>query len=188
MTPEFLLGLGTGSDSPLCYTFSDSTLNLAVISLDPLHSRFADRLVASGYLPISSDAIIHQPSSENADIIIIDFPLMPSLFHQLDVEMAEKAWETGLISIPTFTFGRVISMNEQQPTFLCEVNLFSGNGGGPVIEGVTIIGIINTIPKIEKPDIASVEILKGITLQSAYNFLNNHIICLTEFPQRFAIA
>jgi hypothetical protein len=169
MTPEFLLGLGTGSDTPLSYTFSDSVFNLAVISLDPLYSRFADRLVSSGYVPISSDAIIDQPSSENADIIIVDFPLMPALFHQLDVEMAEKAWETGLISIPTFTFGRVISMDEQQPTFICDVNLFSGNRGGPVIEGETIIGIINTIPRTEINDVVSIEVLKGKHIKTLLN-------------------
>ena len=161
MTPEFLLGLGTGSDTPFSYTCSDSALNLAVISLDPLHSRFADRLVSSGYVPISSEAIIDQPSSENVEIIIVDFPLMPALFHQLNVEMAEKAWETGLISIPTFTFGKVISMKEQPSSFLCEVNLYSGNGGGPVIEEKNIVGIINTIPKTGKDDVTSIKVLKG---------------------------
>ena len=159
--PEFLIGLGAGPYHMRSYTFSDPEINLAVIALDPHHTTFAERLISSGYVPVSTEKIMNQPSKEGAEIYTVGYPIMPALFDRLNVEFSERIWNIGFISVPTFTFGRIVSLNAEAPYFLCEMNLDSRTVGGPVIEDESIVGIINTRLKTIKDDQHPIKALKA---------------------------
>ena len=169
---EFLIGLGDGPYNQRSYTFSDREINLAVISLDPRHTAFAERLLSAGYVPVSTDKIMDRPRQEGAEIYTVGYPLMPALFDRLDVEFSERVWNIGFISIPTFAFGRIISLSAEAPYFLCEMNLDSRMVGGPVIEDERIVGIINTQSKTLKEGPHRIKVLKAMFIK---NLLKNHI-------------
>jgi hypothetical protein len=164
--PEFLIGLGDGPYNQRSYTFSDPEINLAVISLDPRHTAFAERLLSAGYVPVSTDKIMDRPSREGAEIYSVGYPLMPALFDRLDVEFSERLWNIGFISISTFTFGRVVSLHAEAPYFLCEMNMDSRMACGPVIENERIVGIINSHAKSIQEESHRIKALKGGFIKS----------------------
>ena len=170
--PEFLIGLGDGPYNQRSYTFSDPEINLAVISLDPHHTAFTERLLSTGYVPVSTEKIMDRPSREGAEVYSIGYPLMPALFDRLDVEFSERLWNIGFISVPTFTFGRIVSLHDEAPYFLCEMNMDSRMACGPVIENERIVGIINSRAKSLQGDPRGIKALKGGFIKS---LLKNHI-------------
>jgi len=170
--PEFLIGLGDGPYNQRSYTFSDPEINLAVVSLDPRHTAFAERLLSAGYVPVSTNKIMDQPSREGTEIYTVGYPIMPALFDRLDVEFSESLWNIGFISIPTFTFGRIVSLHAEAPYFLCEMNMNSRMACGPVIEKERIVGIINSHAKSLQVGSHGINALKGKFIKS---LLKKHI-------------
>ena len=56
--------------------------------------------------------------------------------------MTEKLWNSGLIAVPAFEFGKIADLPVGQSYFLCDLNYYPGYCGAPVIEEDHVVGII----------------------------------------------
>lgn len=139
---EFLMSLGAGTSGTVPFTFSDPELDLAVISLDARDARFADQLIAAGYVPISYDEIEDAPSAEGAEVFVVGYPA-PSFVHTLDLSAGQSVWSSKHVSLPTFAFGRIAMLSEHLPYFWADINVTPGNSGGPVVEEDRLVGIVS---------------------------------------------
>ncbi|EMW5170548.1 serine protease [Klebsiella variicola] len=140
---EFLMNLGAGPADMQPYTFSSPDLDLAIISLDNRDSRFADSLINLGYSPISSDLISDNPSSEGAEVFTVGYPSATSLLSQIPQTPAIANWSAGYLSLPVFSWGKVSMMNPHLPFYWCDMSIYPGNSGGPVVENGKIVGIVS---------------------------------------------
>jgi len=155
-TREFLMNLGAGTSFSVPYTFSSPELDLAIISLDQRNSRFAEQLIDLGYEPISSDLVVDSPSSEGADVFTVGFPSTTALIGQLSMHPALAHWSSSYFSLPVFSFGKVSMLHDELPFYWCDMSIFPGNSGGPVIENGKLVGVVSaqaTLPIDEAPNI-----------------------------------
>lgn len=153
---EFLMNLGAGASFTVPYTFSSPELDLALVSLDQRDSRFAEQLIELGYEPISSDLIDEYPSSEGADIFTVGFPSATALIGQVSQHPASAHWASSHFSLPVFSFGKVSMLHGELPFYWCDMSIFPGNSGGPVIENGKLVGVVSaqaTLPIDEVPNI-----------------------------------
>lgn len=153
---EFLMNLGAGASFTVPYTFSSPELDLALVSLDQRDSRFAEQLIELGYEPISSDLIDEYPSSEGADIFTVGFPSATALIGQVSHHTASAHWASSHFSLPVFSFGKVSMLHGELPFYWCDMSIFPGNSGGPVIENGKLVGVVSaqaTLPIDEVPNI-----------------------------------
>lgn len=141
-SPAFLMGLGESDLASRAYTFSDSDLNLAVISLNRSGSRFAEDLLKSGYKPVSSTRIGQPPSSSDLEIFTVGYPVMTALSSRLNVAIEEAKWAGALASVPTYSCGYIVGFSQDDPVFECEFAMNIANSGGPVIENNMLIGLL----------------------------------------------
>lgn len=139
----FLMNLGAGTSGTAPYTFSDPTLDLAVISLEQRDQEFADELENQGYQTVSSDAFADGPSGEGVDVFAIGFPGAISVVGRQKLSPAETHWASSAVSLPTFTFGKVAMLHSGLDFFWCDLSVYPGNSGGPIIEGEQIVGIVS---------------------------------------------
>ncbi|EOG8941022.1 serine protease [Klebsiella pneumoniae] len=139
----FLMNLGAGNSMTVPYTFSSPDLDLALISLDRGGKDFADELIARGYIPISSELISDGPSSEGAEIFSVGFPRATSLIAQINQHPASAHWSSNYVSLPVFSWGRVSMLHSQLPFYWCDISIYPGNSGGPVIENEKLVGIVS---------------------------------------------
>ncbi|MEH9001805.1 S1 family peptidase [Klebsiella quasipneumoniae] len=139
----FLMNLGAGTSMTLPYTFSPPDLDLALISLDRGSKDFADELIARGYVPIPSELISDGPSSEGAEIFSVGFPGATSLITQINQHPASAHWSSNYVSLPVFSWGRVSMLHSQLPFYWCDISIYPGNSGGPVIENEKLVGIVS---------------------------------------------
>lgn len=154
--PEFLMNLGAGTTRTTPYTFSDPSLDLALISLDQRDSRFADELLESGFEPISSDDIAEGPEAEGQDLFAIGFPSATALLGQVDQHLYKKSWSSDRYSLPVSSFGRVSMLHPLLPFFWADVSIYPGNSGGPVVANDRLIGIVSaqaTLPIDDVPHV-----------------------------------
>lgn len=133
--PDFLLFSGAVSD----YVFSDPELDLAVISLNQRHTKFADRLEEKGYKPVDMTNLFSDPSEEGADVFTVGFPLAVSYMGSLPTD----PWCASSFSLPTFAFGKVSMLHEKLSYFWSDLSIYAGNSGGPVVEGGKLVGIVS---------------------------------------------
>jgi S1-C subfamily serine protease len=153
---EFLMNLGAGTSSTVPYSFSLPELDLAVVSLDQRDSRFAEQLMGLGYEPISSDLIGESPSSEGADILTVGFPSATALIGQVSQHPASAHWASSYFSLPVFAFGKVSMLHNELPFYWCDMSIFPGNSGGPVIENGNLVGVVSAqaiLPIDEVPNV-----------------------------------
>lgn len=153
---EFLMNLGAGTSSSVPYTFSTPELDLALISLDQRDTKFADQLIELGYEPISSNLINNCPSSEGADVFSVGFPSATALIGQVSQHPASAHWSSSHYSLPVFAFGKVSMLHKELPFYWCDMSIYPGNSGGPVIENGKLVGIVSaqaTLPIDEVPNI-----------------------------------
>lgn len=141
--PEFLMNLGAGSIQTKPYTFSDPSLDLALISLDQRDSRFADELLQNGFEPISSDDIAEGPKAEGQELLAIGFPSATALLGQVDQHLSQKPWSSDRYSLPVSSFGRVSMLHPLLPFYWADVSIYPGNSGGPVVANDRLIGIVS---------------------------------------------
>lgn len=128
-------------------------LDLAVISLRPTlpqafisRKNFATELIELGYQPISIEDITDEPSEESVDIYTIGYPVYISLISQRPDEIDEdlKRWSSFDITLPNLSFGKVSMLHKDIDYFWCDMRIFKGNSGGPVIENGKLVGIMYT--------------------------------------------
>ncbi|MBK8015243.1 MAG: trypsin-like peptidase domain-containing protein [Betaproteobacteria bacterium] len=139
----FLMNLGAGPSFTVPYTFSDSHLDLAVVSLDQRDSGFADELEANGYVPIEESDIAMSPSGLGAHVFAVGFPSATSTIGQIELEAALKNWGSAYVSEPVFSFGRVAMIHDALQYFWADMSIYPGNSGGGVVEGDKLVGIVS---------------------------------------------
>jgi Trypsin-like peptidase domain len=140
---EFLMNLGAGVPSLAPYSFSDPARDLAVISLDQRNRRFGDEIEEQGYEPVSLGDIGNEPSTFGADVFSIGFPSAVAVLGQVKVSQAERNWASESVSLPVCAFGKVSMLHEKLDFFWCDMSLYPGNSGGPVVEGDKLVGIVS---------------------------------------------
>ncbi|MDU6380732.1 MAG: serine protease [Klebsiella pneumoniae] len=141
---ESLNCLGSGLPDSLPYIFSPPELDLAIISLDNRRNEyFANELEELGYSPIPSNLIKDEPSKEGADIFTIGFPGAVSLLGKTNLDSASAHWASNYFSLPVFSWGKVSMLHTQLPFYWCDMSIYPGNSGGPVIEDGNLVGVVS---------------------------------------------
>lgn len=141
--PEFLMNLRTGLPDFHPYTFSHPDLDLAIISLDQRNKDFAEQLIDLGYVPIPSELIVDGPSEEGAEVFTVGFPGATSFIAKMDQDPGNAHWSSSNVSLPVFSWGRVSMMHKQLPFYWCDMSIYPGNSGGPLIENGKLVGIVS---------------------------------------------
>lgn len=139
-----LMNLNAGTTDSSSYTFSDPSLDLAIISLDKRHSNFADELISRGFVPIPSTDIAEGPDEEGQDITAIGFPSSTALLGQVNDHPTLAQWASSLYSLPVSSFGRVSMLHNALPFFWADISIYPGNSGGPVIANDRLVGIVSS--------------------------------------------
>jgi len=146
--PQFLMNLGAGTSWSVPYTFSRPGLDLAIISLDQRDSKFADELLTLGYIPLSMQDLSDGPSAEAADVFTVGYPAATAIVEEMTLPPAQANWASKYSSIPTFAFGKVSMLVDERDFFWCDMSIFPGNSGGPVVENDKMVGIVSAQPTI----------------------------------------
>lgn len=152
---EFLMNLGAGTSFTVPYTFSAPELDLALISLDQRNTRFADELVALGFVPISSSEIADGPDSEAQEVFTVGFPSSTALIGQVSLHPASAHWSSSHFSLPVASFGRVSMLHDALPFFWADMSIYPGNSGGPLVANDRLVGVVSaqaTLPIDGVPD------------------------------------
>ncbi len=147
--PRFLMNLGAGVSWLAPYTFSEPDVDLAVVSLDSRDRPFTDELLARGYLPVTLEDIGDGPSEEGAEVLTVGYPLATAALGELNLAPAIRHWSSAFYSLPTFAFGRVSMLHAGLNYFWCDVSVYPGNSGGPVIERDRVVGVVSEQAAIE---------------------------------------
>lgn len=135
--------LNAGTPDIHAYTFSSPDLDLAIISLERRSKSFADELIKLGYEPIPSELIEGEPSREGAEVFTVGYPGATSLIEQINLEPGLHHWASSYLSLPVFSWGRVSMLHPQLPFYWCDMSIYPGNSGGPVIEDGRLVGIVS---------------------------------------------
>lgn len=155
-SPSFLMNLNSGGHKLYRYSFSRPDLDLAIISLEQESKEFADELIALGYSPIPSELIKDEPSAEGVEVSSVGFPGETSLVAQINQDAASAKWSSSAVSLPVFSWGRVSMLHPMLPFYWCDIGLYPGNSGGPLIENGKLVGIVSsqaTVPLDEAPQL-----------------------------------
>ncbi|MFC3153487.1 trypsin-like peptidase domain-containing protein [Litoribrevibacter euphylliae] len=153
---EFLMNLGAGTTSGAPYTFSNPDLDLALVSLDQRDKRFADQLIELGYKPIQSSLIADAPISEGSEVFTVGFPSATAVLGQVSQHPASAHWSSSHFSLPVFSWGKVSMLHENLPFYWCDMSIYPGNSGGPIIEDGKLVGIVSaqaTLPIDDAPQV-----------------------------------
>lgn len=142
-SPEFLMNLRGGVPHFYPYTFSHPDLDLAIISLDQKNKDFAEQLISVGYIPIPSELIVGGPSEEGAEVFTVGFPGATSSITQMNQDPGNAHWSSSNVSLPVFSWGRVSMLHQQLPFYWCDMSIYPGNSGGPLIENGKLVGIVS---------------------------------------------
>jgi hypothetical protein len=143
-SPErFLMNLGAGVTWMSPYTFSEPSLDLAVVSLTNRFLGVAEELLARGFRPVKLDDLAYGPSREGVEVFSVGYPGHMSLIGQRPLQLAEQAWASQSYSLPSFAFGRVSMVHDRLPFFWCDLGAYPGHSGAPVVEEGKMIGVIS---------------------------------------------
>ena len=147
-----LMNIGVGPEKQQAYSFH-SKLDLAIISLNTNISsfhgkRFADTLISLGRSPITIQDIKDEPSSEGAEVLTVGFLSSTSELKDKKKPHPNISWDTDVVSLPTLSFGKIAILHPKLDYFWCDMSVYPGNSGGPVIENGKLIGIVSGQPKI----------------------------------------
>lgn len=138
-----LMNLNAGHPDFAPYTFSEASLDLALISLDAHPGGFADELTSRGYIPIPSTDIADGPDSEGQELFAVGFPSSTALIGQLTLPPAVLNWSSNNYSLPVSSFGRVAMLHTALPFFWADISIYPGNSGGPVVVNDRLVGIVS---------------------------------------------
>jgi hypothetical protein len=133
------------------YTFSDPSLDLAVISLKHQDS-FPRELWDKGYRPIYLDRDVEAcPSGEGAEVVAVGYPDSVSVLGQMPLDARSRMWASAAVSLPVFSWGHVAMRHEELPFFWADLTIYPGNSGGPIIESQSnkLVGIVSGQATVE---------------------------------------
>ena len=142
----FVMNLQAGASWAIPYTFSEPELDLAIISLDQRDSKFGDELSILGYEPIHLADVSDEPSAEGVEVFTVGYPSATAFLGQLDLHPAKAQWSSAYVSVATLAFGRVSMLHQMLNYFWCDMSIYPGNSGGPVIENEKAVGIVSRQP------------------------------------------
>ena len=125
-----LMNLAAGPDWMQSYTFSNPIIDLAIISLNQHNTDFVKELKSLGYEPIHLNDISDQPSSEGADVFIVGYPSSSTIFRT----GLASPWSSSFASVQNFAFGKVSMLHDKLNYFWCDMSVYPGFSGSPVIE------------------------------------------------------
>ncbi len=152
--PDILMSL-TSEMIPR-YTFSDPSVDLAIISLDngivKVEPSFSQGLLDNGYVPISLNDIASENPIEGQDLMAVGFPGSTSRLGNFEVSAAEYNWSSNAIAVPVFSFGKVAMQNQKFHFFWSDLSIYPGNSGGPVISNNKLVGIVSAQAVINVED------------------------------------
>ena len=140
---RFLRHLSAGASGGAPYTFSPPELDLAIISLNQNETGFANELIELGYKPISTDLFSEGPTSEGAEVFTVGFPGGTSVVEGLTQTGMESEWASHVCSLPVFTWGKVAMSHANLFFYWCDMSIYPGNSGGPVIENGKLVGVVS---------------------------------------------
>ena len=146
--PAFLMNLGSGPYSVAPYTFSDPELDLAIVSLNQRNCGFAEDLERQGWVPIAPEDFTDGPSAEAAEVFTVGYPGSIAVLAERVLRLEVGLWASGAVCLPTFAFGRVSMLHQKLDFFWCDMSIYPGNSGGPVIENNKLVGIVSAQPTI----------------------------------------
>jgi hypothetical protein len=155
-TPEFLMNLGAGASFTVPFTFSEPSLDLALISLDQRNGKFADELVSLGFVPVPSEDIADGPDADGQEVFTIGFPGATALLGQVGQHPASAAWSSSYFSLPVASFGRVSMSHDALPFFWVDMSIYPGNSGGPVVADGRLVGVVSTQATLPTDDLPSI--------------------------------
>ena len=130
------------------HTFSVPELDLAVISLNQGYQHFADLLLSSGHKPISLDNISDGPSGEAVEVYCVGYPGAMAILGRKNTDAKVNRWSSSLFSLPSFAFGKVSMLHNALHFFYCDISIYPGNSGGPIVEGGKLVGLVSGQPII----------------------------------------
>ncbi len=148
LLPASLTNLGSSPYSIAPYTFSDPELDLAIVSLNQRNYGFAEDLERQGCTPIASEEFADGPSAEAAEVFTVGFPGSIAVLAERPLKLEVGLWASGAVCLPTFAFGRVSMLHQKLDFFWCDMSIYPGNSGGPVIENNKLVGIVSAQPTI----------------------------------------
>lgn len=160
-----LMNLSAGSTQQAAYSISESELDLAIISLRGIYSKFGDELIESGYIPLTINDISSEVPNEGSDIFSIGFPINMSTVEKQNLPQALKNWESEHCSLPVSSFGKVSMIHEKLDYFLCDISIYPGNSGGPIVENNKLVGIVTAQSFINEEISANEQLLSVIGKQ-----------------------
>lgn len=161
--PAFLMNLGAGTVDMHPFTFSSTDVDLAVISLDQRDAHFADELICAGYVPITLDDIADGPSGVGAAVFSVGFPESIAVVGNRPLTDNQKLWASKAVSVPTLAFGNVSMLSHDLGFYWCDISVYPGNSGGPVVENGKLVGLVSAQPWIPS-EIHSGETAKPVPL------------------------
>lgn len=150
-TRAYLQNFGIGAVERRPYTFSDPSLDLAVISLRQEHS-FDKELEDKGYSPIYLDWNVETcPSGEGTEVVAVGYPDSVSVLGQMPLDTRSRMRASAAVSLPVFSWGHVAMRHEELPFFWADLTIYPGNSGGPVIESKSnkLVGIVSGQARVE---------------------------------------
>ena len=148
---ELSRNIWSGAAQRSSYTFSDPSLDLAVISLEHQYSFFRE-LWNKGYRPIYLDRNVEDcPSGEGAEVVAVGYPDSVSVLGQMPLNARSRMWASAVVSLPVFSWGHVAMQHKELPFFWADLTIYPGNSGGPVIESQSnkLVGIVSCQATVE---------------------------------------
>lgn len=138
---NFLMNLGAGPIDMCPYTFSNPDIDLAIISLDQRNKNFVNKMLSIGYEAINLDDITDAPSSEGVNIFTVGYPSFSAFKTNMDETFTH--WASGFVSVPNFAFGKVSMLHDSLYFFWCDLSVYPGFSGSPIVENDKLVGIVS---------------------------------------------
>ncbi len=184
MSRQFLMNLGAGVSWLAPYTFSEPSVDLAIVSLDSRDRQFTEELLARGYLPVTLEDISDGPSEEGVEVFTVGYPVATATLGELNLSPSIRQWSSAFYSVPTFAFGRVSMLHESLDYFWCDMSVYPGNSGGPVIERDRLVGVVSEQAAIEaavsNQSGAELPLTVGVRIPVAKTIKGKHLRPLIE--------
>lgn len=123
-------------------SWSIPELDISLISLNERLGWFAQELEELGYIALEEEHFDDEPSEAGEEVFTIGFPSATALVGQVRHKKSKQDWASSFISLPTRSFGHISMLHPALSYFWCDLSIYPGNSGGPVIEKNKIVGII----------------------------------------------
>jgi hypothetical protein len=92
-----------------------------------------------------------EKTQASVEFLIAEFNALQNHVARLEEAKSNRVnfWMSRCVSAPTFSFGRVSMLHHLLEFYWCDISIYPGNSGGPVIEDGKLVGIVSGQPFIE---------------------------------------